>query len=223
LANTIVLGCNIFNDICAVKRCWPTIIPLIDMAIIVDGSYPEFPTPYDYSVDGTVDWIRDAMAGKPVKILRYPGRRTEVEKRTAYLRYVDEHLPWNQTWLLVWDGDMALAPAEGYVMKDVEDEWRGLRNDSFANLVKIKVDIPYSSQCTKGSNFLLGFRNMPGMRYTGNHATIIDREDVSILDRHLPTVELIKSKILHYHLDKPRERIDERTFYSTKISRKYES
>jgi hypothetical protein len=144
-----------------------------------------------------------------------------MEKRSTYFKYADHYIHWPTTWLLVWDGDFELAPKDGYTMSDVELEFKELRNNTSANEVSITLDVPYTPEDTKGSRFHLGFRDTPGLSYKNNHFCIYNKDGKEVKDT-MPSVDLQKCRILHWHLDKPQSRIDERSYYSSRISKRYE-
>jgi hypothetical protein len=222
MSSEIAIAVNVFNDILALKKAFKSVIPVIDYCIVVDGSYPEYPAPYDNSSDGSVDYIRESLeaAGKPMILITFPSRRTEIEKRNAYVEYADEHLDWEKLWLLWWDADFELAPKEGRTMEDVYREFQALRQHEEK---MVKIDLDTANQKPDGSTIWVGFHNLKGIRYRRNHYSIYaDLGRGYEIKGAVPQFLLQDSRIIHWHLEKTHDRINQRSHYSSFVSGKYE-
>lgn len=203
----------------ALEKTLPSISSLVDGALIVDGSYKDYPTPYDLSSDNSVTYIQDQFKGRDCQVLNYPYRMTEVEKRSLYFQYADERLDWKNLWLIVWDGDFELAPMEGCTHEDMVKEFSSLRGRSDINELYFPIDIANQDNPCH-SRMVLGFHDMPGLKYGFNHFSIFrGNQEVKGI---YPSATFEKTRIIHWHLLKPQHRIDERSWYASFVSRKYE-
>src|SRR3972149_2630347 len=97
---------NVFMEGELIADSLRTVLPYVDGVILADGAYKDYPTEFDVSNDGTVErakYVTKHEWNKEFHTITFPERHTEVDKRTAYLKYIQERMDWNHTWAFIWD------------------------------------------------------------------------------------------------------------------------
>ncbi len=230
--NKLYLGVNVFNDINALVPCFESVVPFIDGAIVVDGSYQEYPTPHDYSNDGSVEFIESVLRKhkKEFILIKPLKRMTEVQKRNQYCEYMNTHMDYHNTWLIIWDADFELVPEVGHTKVDMEQEWLSLRSMDM-NQIHVFIDMAtgsdhyvYSESMPNQfsrATFTLGYRAIKGLHYKNKHFKLFNfREDA--FAGFVSTYVMKHSRILNWFQLKSNERINERSEYLTNVVKKYE-
>lgn len=217
----LVLGINYFNDIKALVKCMPSVVNLVDGVIAVDGSYKGYNTPYDYSVDGSTEYLKYIFKDKEYINISPNTRLTEIYKRNLYYEYMDNNYDWADTWLVVWDADWELIPKEGKTRKDITNEFNNLRNNKEDKLLYGNIKqggYPESMVST----FCFGFHNIPGLRIKNSHFNFFDSDGRREVKGVLPKYMLKDCMLLNWFEEKSDERINQRSHYLSKVIQLYE-
>ena len=211
-----------------------SILPFIDGVILVDGALLGYPMPDDFSTDGTVErakYVTKKEWNKEFVELHFHERRTEMDKRTLYLQYLQEHENWNRTWAFVWDADFFIAPFDGKDdeskadsdMAKVVQDFNIIREDETARIITIPA-VTYNENSRSGvMNFCVGYRGIPKLHYTRTHYDLRDASDAAVkVMQHYPQMGLKNTMLKHLRFMRTKERNDIRGNYYSNEIRKYE-
>lgn len=140
-----------YNDIETIETCIDSVKDKVDRIVIIDGKYRDFPGRYDFSTDGTIEYI-SRVAGDYKLTFRSIARFDEVTKRNMYFQYIS-------------DGDVVLN-------LDADEVLTG-------NIPKLEADIGIIQvgECGdrrrhRRTNRFFRYRN--GLHYRGKHSLILD-------------------------------------------------
>jgi hypothetical protein len=220
MANTIIACVNAFNEVQGIVPALRSIMPYVDEVILVDGSYLEYPTKDDYSTDGTVQAARYVVQKEWNKLfteISFHDRKTEVQKRTAYLQYIQKNRDWSKTWAFIWDTDFLLQPVNGLTEKQVLADFMVLRETDDIKLASINLQNPNSAI----SNMMVGYRDIEGLHYARNHFGLWDSHDGAVTGSYAKLYHMNSSLVIHDRSTE-KERTEARATYYNNVRLKYE-
>ena len=143
-----------YNDIETIKDCINSVKDKVDRIVVVDGKYRDFPGRYDFSTDGTIEYI-SWVAGDYKIIFRSVTRLDEVAKRNMYFQYIS-------------DGDVVLN-------LDADEILTGEIPELTADIGIVQVGEWGDRKRHRRTNRFFRYRD--GLHYWGTHKMILDAED----------------------------------------------
>ena len=175
----IVVGClSVFEAEATLRKCLRSITPFVDRIIAIDGAYAGF-SDHIASQDGTEVLIRGFQ--KPYILQRAPPSffRSEMAKRNQYLfeRYLDE-------------GDWAfIIDADEYIESGVEETLDFLQDskEPYHSVHTVHPDKNLPDYARSLGDRVRLIKYASGMKYRGNHYTIVTASGSQIPLQAMPT------------------------------------
>lgn len=148
---------NQFEDASFLEQSLPAIRSTVDLLVVVDGRYADYPGDHPGSRDGSLDIARHygAHVIEPVNGLPWA---SEIEKRNAYLSVGDPG-----DYYFVVDADEIVV---GHIDRDImttHDDW-------LVDLIRIRKEQPLRQDLRQPIHRL--FKHRAGIRYHGTHHAV---------------------------------------------------
>ena len=202
-----------YNDISALKTCFPSIEPFIDGCILVDGAWKEYPTDKPHSTDGSPEYIKEQMKDKYFKLIRPKERLTCVDSMNMYMKAMDDEFD-NNTWALGWDTDWELLPVYSHERWDIVNEFNEVREKYECKILYMKLRGWRPDVMEAMPEGMLGHRDIKGARYMLNHWTVFHNGvSVRAFPNNYPIYSMKTCMVNHRFFDRPRERLIEQNEY----------
>ena len=191
-----------YNDIETIENCIKSIKDKVDKIVVVDGKYRDFPGEYEYSTDGTIEYIA-GFASDYNMVFRSVSRLNQVAKRNVYIGYLH-------------DRDICLNI-------DADEMLIGNIPELDTDMGRIMVG--EAGQPRRHLRTCRFFRFREGLHYWGKHTLILDKDEKVFADlQHVGkkyTVRKIMSfELLHRNdLRSAERKADKKIYYKIHMAR----
>ena len=201
-----VVAClSVFNNELCIRKTLDSIINHVDLAVILEGAYKNFPSMDTRSTDFTMEIVKEFQQRFPKKIIAVQlPRLSEIQKRNRFFDYLEVG-----DWMFVIDGDE-------FVIGDFQAAVNKIKNPGFEPPKVFHVQVLqmwlYPRQRITAAFRPRFFRVSEGMHYQGNHWTIVDGQGY-VYNERAPHGKLSCFVIANCHFLYPAERQAQRNAY----------